>query len=126
MSFDQAILQCLTRYAVLTGRAGPAEFWWFALFYLVLLCLTLGLLAVSPPLAAPGLLALVLLAPAALSVTVRRLHDIGSAGSVLLFMVPVLGQLVLLAWLARPGKRRSNRFGAEPEKEREQFLLIAR
>ncbi|HUF87231.1 MAG TPA: DUF805 domain-containing protein [Thermohalobaculum sp.] len=126
MGFDEAILRCLSRYAVFTGRAEPAEFWWFALLYLLLLGLTLGLLAVASFLAAPGLLALAALAPAAVSVTVRRLHDIGAAGSVLLFMVPVLGQLLLLAWLTRGGAQRTNRFGRAPEKEREEFLLVTR
>jgi len=126
MSFDEAILECLSKYAVVTGRACPAEFWWFALLYFLLLSVTLALLAFSPLLAGPGLMLLALFAPPALAVTVRRLHDIGAKGSLLVLMVPGLGQIVLLAWLARRGVPRRNRFGAEPEKAREQFLLVAR
>lgn len=126
MSFDDAILACLSKYAVFTGRAGPAEFWCFALLYFLILGVTLVLLAYNLPLAGPGLMLLALFALPALAVTVRRLHDIGAKGSLLLLMVPGLGQLLLLAWLARRGVPRTNRFGTEPDKEREQFLLVAR
>lgn len=126
MSFDEAILQCLSKYAVFSGRAAPAEFWWFALVYLAALVLTLALLAYGSLLAGPGLVVLALCALPLLGVTVRRLHDIGVRGMLLLLMVPVLGQLVLLVWLARRGVERTNRYGPEPEKEREQFLLVAR
>lgn len=126
MSFDEAILQCLSRYAVFTGRAGPAEFWWFALLYVLIVAATLVLLALGSVLAGPGLAMLAAFALPALAVTVRRLHDIGVKGTVLILMVPALGQLALLVWLVRRGIPRTNRFGPEPEREREQFLLVAR
>lgn len=126
MGFDEAVLCCLKRYAVISGRASPAEFWWFALAVAAVAAATLGLLAVAPPLAGLGLLSLVLLMPPLLAVTVRRLHDVGYSGAVLLCMLPAIGQLVLLAWLARSGVPRRNRFGPEPEREREHFLLVAR
>lgn len=126
MSFDDAILECLSKYAVFTGRAGPAEFWCFALLYFLVLAVTLVLLAYNLPLAGPGLMLLALFALPALAVTVRRLHDIGAKGTLLLLMVPGLGQLLLLAWLARRGVPRTNRFGTEPDKAREQFLLVPR
>jgi uncharacterized membrane protein YhaH (DUF805 family) len=126
MGPDEAVLRCLTKYAVITGRASPAEFWWFALAVAAVAAATLGLLAVSAPLAGPGLLVLALLVPPLMAVTVRRLHDVGLSGAVLLCMVPVLGQFVLLAWLARGGVPRRNRFGPVPKHEREHFLLIAR
>lgn len=126
MSFGEAVMQCLSKFAVGSGRAGPAEFWWFAALYLAALALMLALVALSSPLAVAALGFLALLAPPMMAVTVRRLHDIGTPGWMLVFMVPVLGQLVLLAWLARRGVPRANRFGLEPEREREQFLLVVR
>lgn len=126
MGFDDAILRCLSKYAVLSGRASPAEFWWFVVVYVATLLLTLALIALSVPVAAPALGLLALLTPPVVAVTVRRLHDIGAPGATLIFMIPVLGQLLLVAWLIRPGVPRRNRFGAEPEKERERYLLVAR
>lgn len=126
MGLDEAVLRCLTKYAVIAGRASPAEFWWFALAVAAVAAATLGLLAVSAPLAGLGLLLLALLVPPLIAVTVRRLHDVGFSGAVLLCMLPVIGQLVLLAWLARGTVPRRNRFGPEPEHEREHFLLVAR
>lgn len=126
MRFGDAVLQCLSKYAVGCGRAGPAEFWWFAALYLAVLALTLALVALSSPLAVAALGLAALLAPPLLAVTVRRLHDTGTPGWMLVFMVPVLGQLVLLVWLARHGVPRANRFGLDPEREREQFLLVVR
>ena len=35
MSFPQAIKSGLSKYATFAGRAGRAEYWWFALFYLL-------------------------------------------------------------------------------------------
>lgn len=126
MGVDEAVLRCLTRYVGFSGRAGPAEFWWFALFYVVALLLTLALLVLSSLAVGPALAFLATLTPPLLAVTVRRMHDIGMAGSALLLMVPVVGQVLLLVWLVRPGVSRRNRFGFEPEKERASHLLIAR
>jgi uncharacterized membrane protein YhaH (DUF805 family) len=57
---------------------------------------------------------------------VRRLHDIGATGWMLVFLVPFLGQVLLLAWLTRPGVARLNRFGPQPDKSDERYLLFAR
>lgn len=35
MGFAHAIRTCFSKYATFSGRAGPAEFWWFALFLLL-------------------------------------------------------------------------------------------
>ena len=57
---------------------------------------------------------------------VPRLHDIGGAGWMLIFLVPVVGQILMLAWLTRPSLPRLNRFGPEPGKTGNRHLLIAR
>ncbi|HSF94183.1 MAG TPA: DUF805 domain-containing protein [Thermohalobaculum sp.] len=126
MTFDEAVLRCLSKYAVFAGRARPSEFWWF----MALFASALGLTALSASLA-PGLLAILLaiclaLTVPALAVTVRRLHDIGVEGWMLVFLVPVLGQMLMLVWLAKPSVPRLNRHGPEPSKRRERMLLFAR
>ena len=126
MGFDEAVLKCLSKYTVVSGRARPSEFWWFMALYLSAIAVTLTTLAISADLAAAGFIAVVALTPAAFAVTVRRLHDIGAAGWKLVFLVPVLGQILLLAWLAQPGVQRRNRFGPEPDKQTNRYLLYAR
>ncbi len=126
MGFDEAVHRCLSKYAVFTGRARPSEFWWFMILYLSAFALTLAALALSTGLATAGLLAIAVLTPPALAVMVRRMHDIGAAGWMLIFLVPLLGQVLMLAWLTRPSIRRLNRFGPEPGKTNNRYLLFAR
>ena len=116
----------MSKYAVFTGRARPSEFWWFMFLYLSAFVLSLAALALSTGLAKAGLLAIAVLTPPALAVMVRRLHDIGGAGWMLIFLVPVVGQILMLAWLTRPSLPRLNRFGPEPGKTGNRHLLIAR
>jgi uncharacterized membrane protein YhaH (DUF805 family) len=126
MGFDEAVLRCLSKYAVFTGRARPSEFWWFMVLFLSALVLTIAALAISAGLAATGLLIVIALTVPAISVIVRRLHDIGATGWMLLFLVPFIGQVLMLAWLARPGVARLNRFGPEPDKSDNRYMLFAR
>jgi uncharacterized membrane protein YhaH (DUF805 family) len=126
MGFDDAVLRCLSKYAVFIGRARASEFWWFMVLYISVILLTLIALTVSADLTRIGLLVIAVLTLPALSVTVRRLHDIGAAGWMLVFLVPLAGQVLMLAWLTRPSVPRLNRFGPEPEKQLTRLLLFAR
>ncbi len=126
MGFNEAVRRCLSKYANFTGRARPSEFWWFMLLYLSAFVLTLAALALSTGLAKAGLLAIAGLTAPAFAVLVRRLHDIGAAGWMLIFLVPVAGQILMLAWLTRPSLPRLNRFGPEPGKAGHRYLLFAR
>ena len=126
MSFDDAVHRCFSKYAVFTGRARPSEFWWFMILYLLALLLTVMALALSTDLAKAGLLVIAALTLPALAVMVRRLHDIGAAGWMLIFLVPFVGQILMLAWLTRPSVPRLNRFGPEPNKRINRHLLFAR
>ncbi len=126
MGFDEAVQRCMSKYAVFSGRARPSEFWGFMFLYLSAFVLTVAALALSTGLAKAGLLVVVGLTPPALAVMVRRLHDIGAAGWMLIFLVPFVGQILMLAWLTRPSIRRLNRFGPEPDKASNRYLLFAR
>ena len=126
MGFHDAVLRCLSKYAVFIGRARASEFWWFMVLYISAILLTLIALAVSADLTRIGLLVIAALTLPAFSVTVRRLHDIGAAGWMLIFLAPLIGQILMLAWLTRPSVPRSNRFGPEPEKQLNRLLLFAR
>lgn len=96
MMFTEAVRSGLTKYAVFTGRAGRPEFWYFALFGILVSIVTnildsvVGMMLFSP------LASLGLLLPN-LGVSVRRLHDIGKSWKwILLIFIPVLGWIYLI------------------------------
>lgn len=106
MTLGGAITTCLRKYAVFTGRAARAEFWWWVLA-VVIVSIALGMVdAVIEALSGwdgfsllSGIFSLAVLLPN-LAVTVRRLHDIGKTGWwVLLWIVLVVGPWLILAGL---------------------------
>ena len=111
-------LGVLKQYAVFDGRARRKEFWMFALFNFVISA-ALGLVGriVGLEGALQGLYALGVLIPA-LAVSVRRLHDTGRNGWMLLIaLVPLVGWLIVLYFLAQPGATATNSYGPDPKAE---------
>ena len=110
MSFGEAIQTVFRKYAEFTGRATRAEFWWWALFnVLVASALSLfnviriGNNAYLGSLLA-GLWSIAVLLPS-LAVAVRRLRDAGYGWGYLFFiLVPVAGIVVLIVYWAQPTK----------------------
>jgi uncharacterized membrane protein YhaH (DUF805 family) len=102
LGLREAVETCIRKYAVFRGRASRSEFWYWNLAVAVVL-FVLSLLAVTVTAAAgvgaasalmDSLLALTFLFVIlpSLSVTVRRLHDVGMNGwFVLLALVPFYG-----------------------------------
>lgn len=81
MSFIEAVKTCLNKYAVLTGRASRAEYWWFVLFN-VIISIIAGIMDISM---GNGTILFSLMASLALllpgwSVAVRRCHDTNHSG----------------------------------------------
>ncbi len=96
MERQEAIVSCMKKYAVFSGRAERSEYWWFVSCEILIV---VGVSILSEKLG--SLAALVLLMPA-IAVGVRRLHDIGRGGRWLLIgAIPVVGHLVLLFWVVR-------------------------
>ena len=61
-----------------------------------------------------SLLTIVLILPS-LSVSVRRLHDVGRSGWwVCIPLVPILGILLFIYWALKPGEDGSNKYGQNP------------
>ena len=106
MTFAGAITTCLRKYAVFSGRATRAEFWWWVLAVFIV-SIALGMVdAVIEVLSGwdgfsllSGIFSLAVLLPN-LAVTVRRLHDIGKTGWwVLVWIVLGVGPWLILAGL---------------------------
>ncbi|GEO83573.1 MULTISPECIES: DUF805 domain-containing protein [Alphaproteobacteria] len=115
MDFQGSVRTVLSKYATFTGRAARSEFWWFALFVLLVNIAT-GFIdsAVFGGQVLNTLAGLALLVPQ-LAVGVRRLHDIDRSGWwLLLALVPVIGWIVLLYFNIQPSQPGDNRFGPQP------------
>ncbi|HEY8606009.1 MAG TPA: DUF805 domain-containing protein [Noviherbaspirillum sp.] len=109
MTFTESIKACFSNYANFNGRASRSEYWWFALF-IVVASFVLGM--VSDMLSM--LFALGTLVPS-LAAAARRLHDTDKSGWLqLIVLIPVLGWIAIIYFLAQPGTAGSNRFGNEP------------
>lgn len=111
-------LKVLKNYTGFQGRASRQEYWMFFLFnVLAVLALsivggiihqTLGLI-----LAYGYMLAVAL---PSLAVAMRRLHDTGKSGwFVLISLVPAVGSIILLIFLAQEGQSTDNQYGSNPK-----------
>ena len=121
-SATQWMVEPLKKYAIFSGRARRAEFWWFQLLcFLVGGALLFGEIAIvgfdqamNSVLAPVDIFSLAILVPT-LTVSFRRLHDIDrSAWWLLIAVVPLVGIFVLLYWHCQPGTVGENRFGMDP------------
>ena len=122
MNFSIAIIKCFMLYAIFSGRAKRAEFWWFFLF-----CMIVGLmgsvidggLGLNAAIGGNGVFTtLIQLATFLPSIAVgsRRLHDTNRSGWwQLLWIVVFIGWIPLIIWLASTSKNENNRFGDEPK-----------
>ena len=115
MSFGQAIVRVFSNYANFQGRARRSEYWYFVLFYgIVMLCLSLLALI-------PGAVLLTVIfwlgtVVPNLAVSWRRLHDTGRSGAwVFLSLVPLVGVLILILWMAEDSQPGTNPFGPNPK-----------
>lgn len=97
MDFQQAIKVCFTKYADFNGRASRPEYWWFVLFTILV---GAALSVVSQGLSVIFNLGTLL---PSLAAGARRLHETGRSGWwQLLWLVPLLGWIVLIIFLAQP------------------------
>lgn len=122
MKFLDSVQSVYGKYFQFSGRASRSEYWWFVLFYILANIVT-SLLdnALFPPSNPDGptllnaLFALVSIIPS-LSVTSRRLHDVDRSGWwQLLGIIPIVGWIIMIYWLAQKGTSGPNRFGEEPQ-----------
>ena len=112
----------LKRYAEFSGRSRRKEYWLFILLYAVVL-IAAGvietLLGVGEAIGFYGPLTLLVVLGffvPSLAAAVRRLHDTDRSGWwVLLPLVPIIGGIVLIVFLALDGTKGPNRYGPDPK-----------
>lgn len=120
--FFDWVKKCLKNYANFSGRASRKEFWYFYLST-ILFGFVAGVLdgilyfALDIKLSLfQTIVNLALIIPT-VSVTTRRLHDIGKSGWwQLLWLLLIIGWIILIIWLATDTKPESNQWGAPARK----------
>ncbi|MGW9437039.1 DUF805 domain-containing protein [Streptomyces sp. NPDC055607] len=108
-------LNGLKKYADFQGRARRQEFWaftlcnWIITFAVTLVDTAFGTIAISL------VYCLAVFLPS-LAVAVRRLHDTGRSGwMLLLVLVPIVGAIVFIVFAVTEGDRHPNAHGPNPK-----------
>ena len=115
-------LKVLKQYADFKGRARRKEYWMFALFNIIFLIVAITLdniLGTAIEGVGYGLFyflyILAVLIPS-LAVAVRRLHDVGKSGwMILIGLIPVIGAIWLLVLCVTDSQPGENQYGANPK-----------
>ena len=131
MSFGQAVSTCLIKkYATFKGRARRSELWWFELFRFIVCCVTVGPCCLVAAQHEGGyffvfllFLVWVALFVPAISVYVRRFHDIGYNGGAFLALwvgrcipyVGIIAFIALLCYCCKDSNRGENTYGPSPK-----------
>ncbi len=119
MTFEAAVLSALSGYAVFKGRARRSEFWWFQLFcvlvYVAILCAGTLFVEDEWTLLVLVLVWLGLLVPW-ISLSVRRLHDVGLSGGWLFLLLLPFGGIpwVVVMVMLSLAPDTANAYGAPP------------
>ena len=114
------------KYATFSGRASRSEYWWGYLGYVVIATVlqifalvgAIALIDAGEIAALPGLIALVgiigMIIPS-IAVSVRRLHDTGKSGWMLLIiLIPCIGFILWIVWMVEDGQAHDNAYGTVP------------
>ena len=120
-------LKVLNQYSDFNSRARRKEYWMFALVNFIISMLIFGVdnalgfsFNYTANVSGAGvfnlLYNLLILTPS-LAVAVRRLHDIGKSGWMLLIgLIPIVGAIWLLILLLRDSEAGENKYGPNPKK----------
>jgi uncharacterized membrane protein YhaH (DUF805 family) len=114
------------KYATFSGRASRSEYWWGYLGYFVIATVLqifalvggIALIDAGELALLPGLIALVgivaMIIPT-IAVSVRRMHDTGKSGWMLLILIiPCIGFILWIVWMVEDGQAHDNAYGPVP------------
>jgi uncharacterized membrane protein YhaH (DUF805 family) len=115
-------LKVLKQYADFSGRARRKEYWMFALFNMIFIIVAmildnvLGLTAGELPYGVFYFLYVLAVLIPGLAVAVRRLHDVGKSGwMILIALIPIIGAIWLLVLMVTDSNPGENQYGQNPK-----------
>lgn len=108
-------IKVLKQYYDFEGRATRQEYW---MFVLINLLISIAISIVERMLGLGGFIGLIyslaVLLPS-LGAGARRLHDTNRSGWLLLIgLIPILGWIAVIYFLAQPGQAGENQYGSDP------------
>ena len=135
MGMGEAIRTFFARYTDFQGRSRRSEYWWFLLAFYIFLFVVGGLMFTIGGLSGDNLnpigmllavvmgLAVLAIVIPGLALSVRRFHDLGQTGWLVLVFailgaIPLIGILASigqLIWFAMPGTTGPNKYGPDPK-----------
>jgi len=110
-------LSVLKKYAVFSGRAQRAEYWYFSLFNVIIAA---GLGVIGYLIGGYAnifyfIYTLAVLIPG-IAVAVRRLHDTNHSGWwIFINLIPIIGIIILIVFLVRDSQPGQNQYGQNPK-----------
>lgn len=114
-------IEVLKKYTLFSGRARRQEYWMFVLFNMIFAIIAaiidnaIGLAGPSGYGPIYGIYILAVLLPS-LAVGVRRLHDIGKSGwMILLSLIPIVGGIILIIYFVKDSQEGENEYGPNPK-----------
>jgi len=115
-------IEVLKKYAIFNGRARRKEYWYYYLFYMLIYIVLIIIDVVAGTFSAEagmgllsGIYTIAVLIPS-IAVGVRRLHDTNRSGWWLLIgLIPIIGAIVLIVFLASDSKPEENQYGPNPK-----------
>ncbi len=114
-------IQALKKYVDFSGRARRKEYWMFILFYMLFMIAAMvidGILIAITGMAISlltSLFSLAMLLPT-IAVAVRRMHDLGKSGAMILItLIPLIGGIWFLVLAATEGQAGENQYGSDPK-----------
>ena len=120
MGFTDAVRICLQKYADFSGRGRRSEYWYFALFNL-LVAIAAGILDAilgtdfDTGSGLIGVLASLALLLPSLAAGVRRLHDTSRSGWwILIGLIPIIGWIILIVFYVQDSHP-DNQYGPNPK-----------
>jgi uncharacterized membrane protein YhaH (DUF805 family) len=113
MSIMDAAKTCFQKSITISGRASRSEYWFFQLTYL-LTAIILGV--IDGMLGTPLILLVIAFIPAMFTSAIRRMHDIGKSGWMLLcMMIPIANFVLMIMWfVVDAGQPHANQYGEVP------------
>ena len=111
-------IEVIRKYTVFKGRAGRKEYWMFSLIHFLIIIMLCVLMVLNENFAFLIVLYYVFSFLPNITVTVRRLHDVGRSGAWYFITFIPFGGFVLLVLTVLESQPRENAYGPEPDLKR--------